>query len=219
MIKKIIFFILTIFFIIFSITAIIEFYKIFKDYTISSKIELSFLIGFVFYLFVHLIFYKPVFIHVMSHELTHAIWAFIFGGKTKKIEIASDGGKVLINKSNFLISLAPYFFPLYTMIFILIYLIAKEEYYPFLAFFIGASLSFHIALTLYSLKHEQSDLTEDSNIIFSYAFILFMNLLILILILSLIFSKISFIPFIKNTFLGMVKLIKLVIIKINHLFK
>lgn len=219
MLKKTIFFLLTIFFIIFSISAAIEFFKIFKNYSITTKIEFFFIIGFILYLIIHIIFYKPIFIHIMSHELTHMLWAFLFGGKTKKIEVSENGGKVVINKSNFLISLAPYFFPFYTFIFVLIYLIADKKFYPFIAFFIGASLSFHIALTLYSLRQSQSDLREDSNIIFSLAFIFFMNLIVIVFILSLISHKINFISFMKNSFAGIIILSKWLILKINDLLK
>lgn len=219
MLKKIIFFILTFFFILFSISAIIEFIKIFKNYSITTKIEFFFISGFIFYLVIHIIFYKPVFIHVMSHELTHILWAFLFGGKTKKLEVTDSGGKVIINKSNFLISLAPYFFPFYTFIFIFIYLIADKKFYPYIAFLIGASLSFHIALTLYSLRLSQSDLKEDSNLIFSLSFIFLMNLFIIILVLSLLSSKVNFIYFLKKTTFGVFSLIKIITIKLNEILK
>ncbi len=219
MLKKIIYLFLTGFFLLFSLSALMEFIKIFKNYSITTKIEFFFILGFAVYLIVHIVFYKPVFIHVMSHELTHMLWAFLFGGKTKKIEVSENGGKVVINKSNFLISLAPYFFPLYTFIFILIYLIADKKFYPFIAFFIGSSLSFHIALTLHSLRQSQSDLKEDSNIVFSLSFIFFMNLIIIVFILSLLSEKINFIYFIKNSFLGIFILVKKIFIKINYFLK
>ncbi len=219
MFKKIIFFLLTCFFLIFSLSAAIEFLKLFKNYSITTKIEFFFIAGFVLYLLIHIVFYKPVFIHIMSHELTHMLWAFLFGGKTKKIEVSENGGKVIINKSNFLISLAPYFFPFYTFIFILIYLIADKKFYSYIAFFIGGSLSFHIALTLYSLRQSQSDLKEDSNIVFSLSFIFFMNIIIIVFILALLSPKINFISFIKNSFSEIIILCKEIILKINNLLK
>ncbi|MFP4465823.1 MAG: hypothetical protein ACLFP1_02095 [Candidatus Goldiibacteriota bacterium] len=156
------------------------------EFSISSNIELMFFLGFAGYLVVHIVFYKPVFVHVMAHELTHILWAMLFGGRAKKLEISGKGGKVLINRSNFLISLAPYFFPLYTVFFMIIFLIAKVQYHPYIAFFIGASFSFHIALTLYSMRTDQSDFVEDSSLFFSLLFIYFMNVLVIALLFSVI---------------------------------
>ncbi len=213
--KKAIFIILTALFVLLSASAAVEFIRVLKNFSISSKIEFFFLLGFIVYLVIHMIFYKPVFIHVMSHELTHMLWAALFGGKTKELRVAREGGRVMISKSNFLISLAPYFFPLYTFIFILIYIIADKKFLPYIAFFIGASLAFHIALTLYSLMINQKDLHEDSNIVFSIVFVLFMNIIIIILVLSILSNKISFLPFIKAVFARSFNIIKWAALKFS----
>ena len=55
-------------------------------------------------------------IYVFGHELTHALWTWLFGGQVKKMKVSSSGGHVIISKTNFLIALAPYFFPLYAVI-------------------------------------------------------------------------------------------------------
>ena len=205
--KKIISILLAIIMVLLAISGFVQLIKLLSNFSINSKIELMFVLGFVLYLAVHFLFYKPVFIHVMTHELTHLFWAYIFGGRAKKMEISHEGGKVLINKSNFLISLAPYFFPIYTFLFIIIYLIARVEFLPYIAFFIGASLSFHIALTLYSLKTNQSDFTEDSNVFFSIAFISLLNVIIIAGILSLLSSKVDFLKFLINTLKGSIGII------------
>src|SRR5262245_15425951 len=56
---------------------------------------------------VFLILPKPMLIYVFGHELTHALWAWLFGGRVKKFKVTSKGGHVVISKSNFLIVLAP----------------------------------------------------------------------------------------------------------------
>ncbi|HPI03490.1 MAG TPA: M50 family metallopeptidase [Candidatus Goldiibacteriota bacterium] len=189
---------LTILTIIICVPATLAFTDILKNLTINSRIELGFFIGFAVYLVIHIVFYKPVFIHVMAHELTHIFWAFLFGGKAKKLEVSASGGRVLINRTNFVITLAPYFFPLYTFIFLAVYIIAKEQYLPYIAFLIGASLSFHIALTLYSMKSAQSDFHEDSNIFFSLSFVYLMNIIVIALIFSILSEKVAFLDFLKD---------------------
>ena len=59
---------------------------------------------------------KPMWIYVVGHELTHVVWSWLFGGKLKKFKATSQGGEVVITKSNFLVALAPYFFPLYAVL-------------------------------------------------------------------------------------------------------
>jgi hypothetical protein len=59
---------------------------------------------------------KPMWIYVFGHELTHALWTWLFGGQVKKMKVTSSGGHVVISKTNFVIALAPYFFPLYAVI-------------------------------------------------------------------------------------------------------
>ncbi len=189
---------LTILTIIICVPATLAFTDILKNLTINSRIELGFFIGFAVYLVIHIVFYKPVFIHVMAHELTHIFWAFLFGGKAKKLEVSASGGRVLINRTNFVITLAPYFFPLYTFIFLAVYIIAKEQYLPYIAFLIGASLSFHIALTLFSMKSAQSDFHEDSNIFFSLSFVHLMNIIVIALIFSILSEKVAFLDFLKD---------------------
>src|SRR5438093_4529543 len=62
---------------------------------------------------IYLLLPRPMWIYVFGHELTHALWVWLFGGSVKKFKATSSGGHVVVDKTNFLISLAPYFFPLY----------------------------------------------------------------------------------------------------------
>lgn len=151
----------------------------------GSKGFLFFLGGFTAYIFVHTLFYKFHFMHVISHELTHAIWTKFFGGKVRDIFVSENGGRVTINKSNFLINLAPYFFPLYTIAFLALSYVIKDAYLPFVALLIGASLGFHLLLTFHSIHATQSDLKE-SGYIFSVMFIVFMNLALLCWVFSVL---------------------------------
>jgi len=50
---------------------------------------------------------KPMWIYVFGHELTHALWTWLFGGQVKKMKVTSKGGHVIITKTNFVIALAP----------------------------------------------------------------------------------------------------------------
>lgn len=220
--KKTIFFLLTIVVVILSISATIQMAIMLRGFSAKSYGEISFLAGFIVYLLVHFLLYKPVFAHVMAHELTHILWATLFGGKTQSLHVSKSGGKVMISKSNFMISLAPYFFPLYSMAATLIYFIAQDRYRVYVAFFVGASLSFHVALTLFSLTTSQSDLRQDSNIVFSLAFVYLMNIIIISFILTVVSDKISIVDFgrfLADIFTGVWKISSYLFLRINEVLK
>ena len=160
--------------------------------------EIVFLSGFIAYLLLHFILYRPVFMHVMAHELTHAFWAALFGGKVKALNVSHEGGSVTMDKSNFFVVLAPYFFPFYTVIALLIYVIVDVKYVDFIVFIIGLTYSFHLALTLYSLKQKQTDLKE-AGVMFSYMFIYLANLLILAGIITLVSKQFNFLNFLNES--------------------
>ena len=68
------------------------------------------LAGFACWLVIFSLLPKPMWVYVLGHELTHALWTWLFGGKVKGIMVSSEGGHVVVSKHNFLIVLAPYFF-------------------------------------------------------------------------------------------------------------
>lgn len=221
-IKNVIFFFMTFVVIVLSISATVQMFAMIRGLKVGTPEEISFLAGFIVYLLVHFLLYKPVFAHVMAHELTHMLWAAVFGGKTQSLHVSKTGGKVLISKSNFIISLAPYFFPLYAMAATLVYYITRDEYRIYVAFFVGAALSFHIALTLFSLTTTQSDLRQDSNVVFSLAFVYLMNIIIIALILTVVTREITFGDFgafLLNIFKGVGDITVLVVRKANEVLK
>ena len=64
-------------------------------------------------------------IYVLGHELTHALWGLAFGAKVSNLKVRSTGGSVTLTKSNVWITLAPYFFPFWTMIVVLLALAVR----------------------------------------------------------------------------------------------
>src|SRR6185436_2345571 len=68
---------------------------------------------------------RPVIIYVFGHELTHVLWVWLMGGRVSKFRVSGEGGHIVTNRTNFLIALAPYFFPLYSLLAIAVYGIAS----------------------------------------------------------------------------------------------
>ena len=155
--------------------------------------------GFIAYLAVQFLFWRPLFLYVMGHELTHALAAVIQGGQADDLRVSTKGGMVKVNVSNFLVNLAPYFFPIYTVAVALVFLIAADPYKPALIALIGFTLAFHFALTAYSLKQHQSDITEVGWL-FAIPFIACVNVLITWGVLRLVApDRISFQHFYQDT--------------------
>ncbi len=64
---------------------------------------------------------RPILVYVFGHELTHAVWVLIMGGRVSRFRVGREGGHIITNRTNFWIALAPYFFPLYSILAIAIY--------------------------------------------------------------------------------------------------
>jgi hypothetical protein len=118
------------------------------------------------WLAIYLLLPKPMWVYVVGHELTHALWAWLFGGKVKRFKATAKGGHVVVTKSNFLIALAPYFFPIYALVIILLFSTGNWlwDWRSFRVWFhllVGAAYAFHVTLTWHVLKSRQSDIVEQ----------------------------------------------------------
>ncbi|MEM1442524.1 MAG: hypothetical protein AAGF67_09290 [Verrucomicrobiota bacterium] len=130
-------------------------------------------------------------LYVAGHELTHALFVLICRGKVSKVHISSDGGHILTNRNNFLISLSPYFFPFYTVLTILVWIVAgwvvgrSEPVNPvWLYGAIGFTWMFHLSFTVWMSVRDQPDLEQNGRI-FSFAIVFFINMLLICCLLIL----------------------------------
>lgn len=122
-------------------------------------------------------YYESIF-YITAHELSHALAALIFGIRVFNISIKKTNGKVLLSDSNFIIGLAPYFFPLYAVITAVLYF-AANSFWPgpslkkgFLAAE-GFFLAFHSMHTFYMIFGPlQPDLEEEGGRLFSITVII-----------------------------------------------
>ena len=136
---------------------------------------------------------KPMWIYVLGHELTHALWTWLFGGEVKKMKVTSKGGHVLISKTNFIISLAPYFFPLYAALVIGGFAIGHFIWgWPLVWFhlLVGAAYAFHVTLTIHVLKTQQSDITGQGYL-FSAVVIFLGNICLLLFGIPLLTARVG----------------------------
>ena len=111
------------------------------------------------------------------------------------MKVASSGGHVVISKTNFLIALAPYFFPLYAVIVIGVFALGNLiwNWHGYLVWFhlcVGAAYAFHVTLTLHTLRTRQSDITSQGWL-FSAVVIFLGNVGVLLLGIPLLTARVG----------------------------
>jgi len=124
---------------------------------------------------------RPVRSYILAHELTHALWGALMGASIFRINVHHDHGSVELSKNNFVITLAPYFFPLYTVLTVAAYyglgmFFEVEKYHLFWLAAVGLTWGFHLTFTISALMQRQTDI-HDHGMLFSYAVIYFCNAL------------------------------------------
>lgn len=151
------------------------------------------LAGMACWIVIYLLLPKPMWIYVFGHELTHAVWTWAFGGRVKRFRAISVGGHVVVTRSNFLIALAPYFFPLYAALLVLVFIAGHliwnwSQYVVWFHLLLGVAYSFHVTLTWHVLKAGQPDITQQGYL-FSAVIIFLGNVTILLLGIPLLTTK------------------------------
>lgn len=136
--------------------------------------------GYVLWLIMWFFLPRPVRAYVIAHELTHALWGMLFGARVSNMRISDNGGSVRLSKSNMFITLAPYFFPFYTILVVLLRLLigcfVPNAHDPLVwLFLVGLTWGFHVTFTVQSLMVQQPDICEYGRL-FSYAIIYLFNL-------------------------------------------
>jgi hypothetical protein len=142
---------------------------------------------------------RPMVVYVFGHELTHAFWVLLMGGRVSRFKVGRDGGHIITNRNNFWIALAPYFFPLYSLIALAAYGILSlffdmQPYGRLLYGIIGVTWAFHFCFTCWMIPKNQTDLT-DNGTFFSLVVIYLMNLFLLCVMLILASREIKFVSF------------------------
>jgi len=148
-----------------------------------------FLYGFVAYLLLSLLFpsiFRGKFFSTFEHELTHAVFGWLCLHRVTRFE-ASDGinrgtdleeqgylGVVHLSGSNWLITIAPYFFP---TLLLPLYLVALLNPPPVFLVLVGMICAYHITSTYRETGLHQTDL-KRVGYLFSFMFLPAANLII-----------------------------------------
>jgi hypothetical protein len=146
--------------------------------------------GMVAWLILYFLLPRTTWLYVLGHELTHAIFAMLAGGKISSFQVTAKGGHVVTDKVNWWITLSPYFVPLYALIWMALWISIDfyhplKDWQPALYFGIGVLWCFHLSFTFSMIHLGQTDLTSQGTI-FSIVVILLTNLVFFILLFALL---------------------------------
>ena len=133
---------------------------------------------------------RPLVVYVFGHEATHALWVWLQLGEVSEFSVGREGGYIVADRRDFLVSLAPYFFPLYSIVVIAAFGTAGH-YYPWLWEYphrrwlfggVGLTWAFHATFTGWMIPKQQTDLLLHGTF-FSLVVIYLANLCVLFLLL------------------------------------
>jgi len=141
--------------------------------------------GFGLWLLVFFTLPRPVRSYVLAHELTHALWGALMGATVLGLNVSRQRGSVTLSRSNFFVTLAPYFFPLYTVLAVLAYFglsvfVDLHAYRLAWLGLVGLTWGFHFTFTVSSLLQHQTDIQAYGRLL-SYTVIYAMNGLVICL--------------------------------------
>ena len=170
-------------------------WKVIKASGQAETIWVAMLAGAGCWLSIYLLLPKPMWVYVFGHELTHALWTWAMGGRVTQFKAGARGGHVRVSKSNFLIALAPYFFPLYAILVVALFVVGQwlwnwRRYVVWFHLLLGAAYAFHVTLTWHILKSRQSDITEQGYL-FSAVVIFLGNMAVLLTGIPLLAAKVD----------------------------
>lgn len=131
--------------------------------------------GGVAYILTHFIIRKPERLYLWAHEFSHLIAAKLFLRKVHSFHITSrDGGKVVLDRTNVLIDLAPYIFPFYCLVAALAAVLFRSAspWVPDIYMALGSFLfTMHLVFSAEGFIKGQPDLKRSGRI-FSLALVL-----------------------------------------------
>jgi hypothetical protein len=157
---------------------------------------LALVAGVVTWLVVYLFMPRTMWLYVLGHEFTHALAAMLAGGKISSFQVSAKGGHVITDRVNWWITLAPYFVPLYALIWSGLWVVINFWYpltawQPILYFGLGLLWCFHLTFTASMMHLKQTDLSSQG-FVFSIAIIAAINLFLFLVVFALLAHGMTF---------------------------
>lgn len=145
---------------IFCVPALLASFRYFDPANVKT---ISLFCGLIFFVFSKTMMDASVrtSMQVIAHELTHAFFALITFHKVKNIRLNPDdtGGEMeFVGEENWLIVIAPYFFPIFIFVFIFITFFLRQNI--IFSVVLGYLLGYHLDTVASQIHDKQTDLPK-----------------------------------------------------------
>jgi hypothetical protein len=142
------------------------------------------------------------YVHLVGHELVHAIFAKLCGYEIREFKLTRDGGYVAYYKrnsrGNFLIDLSPYLFPIIPIMLLVAAYLVSGVARSVVILLLGISLGSHIAGTADEAL-EQYDVRQ-AGVFFSITLIMACNIALLMLVMVVVApGRVSIADFLRTS--------------------
>lgn len=189
----------------FTVALLLHLPELFGSYERITREMLFCSGGFLFFIILFLLFGPPVKTYIIEHELSHLLFALLSGVGIKKVVIRKNEGYVRTQKVNLIIALAPYSFPLYTLVVFILYrvvaLFSRSVVISSIFYILmGVTFSFHLVATVHYLQLEQPDLKRYGYFP-SLILISTWSLCVISLVLALLFERVQALLYFKDSFM------------------
>ena len=119
---------------------------------------------------------KLGFFGVFQHEFTHLVMGLLMFQKPEAFFATASRGHVRVGGKNFFVDLAPYYFPTFSIILLLVFPLLKESAFPVYFAVLGFMTGYHLVSQIIDFKFHQGDIRVSGKA-FSVVFCLFASLL------------------------------------------
>jgi len=148
------------------------------NFNITAKSSIYFLGGVIVFIPVWFIWVKKNnFFSVFEHEFTHLVAGLVFFKKPVGFLVKENGeGATYLCGENFIITLAPYFFPTFVCGLLIVSLVIDTRFANYYFALLGIFTSYHILSTFKEFSYHQPDI-KKRGMVFSTIFLLFANVI------------------------------------------
>jgi hypothetical protein len=182
---------------------VIKFGSIFSRYRSFTREMILSSCGFGFFVLLFALFGAPVRGYVLEHELSHVLFSAVSGVRVKRMSVRSAQGSVETERVNILIALAPFAFPLYSILLILFNALLAPftrgatrslVFHPLFGF----SLAYHLLATFHYLQLDQPDLRRYGALA-SLIFIFTVTIAVLAVLLGAVFARAELLSYFEGS--------------------
>jgi len=104
------------------------------------------------------------FFHVFEHEVTHLVTGLLFFIQPRQLVASESGGRMEMYGNNFIVSLAPYFVPLFSLVLMVLMPLLDSTVSVYACSLLGLATGYHIITNLQEFSLQQPDIRSHGRV-------------------------------------------------------